>query len=102
MCCALEIKAGTEQAQQAAPQRLRPPSAALAQPRGEGLPMQGAKDCPLPAACRTYAEPYISEHIGDLTAWVAIAPVGLQAWVEGGRLPSEEARKQVGGRGMGP
>lgn len=34
--------------------------------------------------CRTYILPYLSSHITDLAAWVAVAPAGLKEWGEGG------------------
>ncbi len=46
-----------------------------------------------PSMSGSYFLPWLSQHAGELAGWVAVAPVGLQQWVESGALPADSQTK---------
>jgi pimeloyl-ACP methyl ester carboxylesterase len=48
-----------------------------------------------PSMSGTYILPWLADHAENLAAWVAVAPVGLQQWVQKGALQAASQRPQV-------
>lgn len=46
-----------------------------------------------PSMSGSYFLPWLGQHAGELAGWVAVAPVGLQQWVESGALPADSQTK---------
>ncbi|KAL4436963.1 hypothetical protein ABPG75_004102 [Micractinium tetrahymenae] len=46
-----------------------------------------------PSMSGSFFLPWLSRHAGELAGWVAVAPVGLQQWVEAGALPADSQAK---------